>query len=218
MPVHRRRKWRRCRIDVVLCICMQPLTEPQQRYLLFLARRAVEYSFQKASLLQIAPKNVPYPELQKEQGCFVSLHTTAGQLRGCVGCIFPKEPLYLAVIHNALAAAFEDSRFPMLRPVELEKVIFEVSVLTTPQPLVYAGQDQLLSYLSKKHPGIVLRLGDRLATFLPQVWEELLEPVEFLSHLSKKAGLDSGAWRLTDVTMLEYEAQVFCESAPGYFP
>jgi len=39
--------------------------------------------------------------------------------------------------------------------------------------------------------GVILRLGDYQATFLPQVWEELSDFESFFSHLGMKAGIGS---------------------------
>lgn len=194
------------------------LSLEQQKFLIFLARRAVEYSFQKGGKLQLAQKAIPFPELLEKQGCFVSLHTISGQLRGCIGHILPQEFLYQAVIDNALAASFQDPRFEMLAPTELDEVIFEVSVLSVPQNYQYSNPQQLLTFLEQEKPGVVLSLGQDRATYLPQVWQDLLDPQEFLSSLCQKAGLTSSAWQEAGVTIQTYQAQVFAESAPGYFP
>ncbi len=63
--------------------------------------------------------------------------TKHGQLRGCIGQIFPREPLYQAVMSSARSAALEDPRFSPVRPAELPELEIEVSVLTVPKPLAF---------------------------------------------------------------------------------
>jgi AMMECR1 domain-containing protein len=58
----------------------------------------------------------------------------------------------------------------------------------------------------------VLKLGGRGATYLPQVWEQLPDKVEFLDHLSEKAGCAPGDWRKPDTSVLIYHVEAFKES------
>jgi AMMECR1 domain-containing protein len=51
--------------------------------------------------------------------------------------------------------------------------------------------------LARLRPGIdglVLSYGRRRATFLPQVWESLPEPRQFIAQLKLKAGLPADFW------------------------
>ncbi|MDU0347446.1 AmmeMemoRadiSam system protein A, partial [Actinomyces sp. MRS3W] len=98
------------------------------------------------------------------------------------------------VVENAIAAALRDPRFPPVTAAELPSLRLEVSVLTAPQPLDAASEQDVLRRLHPGVDGVVLRLGARRATFLPQVWQELPEPEQFLRQLKRKAGWSPGFW------------------------
>jgi AmmeMemoRadiSam system protein A len=140
--------------------------------------------------------------------------TIKGALRGCIGHILPHEPLYQAVIDNARSAAINDTRFPALTLEELENVHIEVSVLTKPKALQFDGPKDLLAKLRPNIDGVVLHIGGRMATFLPQVWEQLPDKVEFLNHLSTKAGCAATAWQQPGTTIETYQAEAFHEPEP----
>ena len=138
------------------------------------------------------PADVP-PRLQARRACFVTL-TKGGQLRGCIGSIFPQESLYQAVVRRARSAAIEDPRFPPVRPNELEQIEIEVSVLTVPKPLEFASAKELLDKLRPGIDGVVLRVDGQQSTYLPQVWQQLPDRRQFMSELAQKAGLAPDAW------------------------
>lgn len=148
--------------------------------------------------------------LQKKQGSFVTL-TEDGQLRGCIGSITPHRDLLSDIIDNAVSAGFSDPRFLPLAKDELDNVRIEISLLTRPKKLSYKNQADLLRKLGKEKPGIIIQKGPFKATFLPQVWEELPDAKDFLSHLCFKAGLPSGQWQSGKVDVSTYTAEVFHE-------
>jgi hypothetical protein len=150
------------------------------------------------------------PRLSETKGCFVTL-TENGELRGCIGHIMPQEPLYRAVEDNARNAATRDPRFEPVRPDEVKKIKIEISVLTEPQPLSFNSPEDLLNKLEPGEDGVVLRIGPRGATFLPQVWEQLPDKVEFLNHLAQKAGCAPDDWRGRDVSVSIYHVEAFKE-------
>ena len=121
------------------------------------------------------------------------------------------EPLHQAVAENARNAALRDPRFPPVQPDELDKIRIEISVLTEPQPLAFSSPDDLLSKLHPNEDGVLLHIGPRTATFLPQVWAQIPDKVEFLEHLSQKAGCEASAWRGTDVSVSIYHVECFEE-------
>ena len=128
------------------------------------------------------------PELAKERATFVTL-TLGGRLRGCIGSIVPHRPLIDDLVANARAAAFSDPRFAPLSVEEFKKTAVEVSLLSVPQPLAYRDEADLRDKIVPGEDGVIVRLGDRQATFLPQVWEELNDFDLFFGHLCLKAGL-----------------------------
>ena len=124
---------------------------------------------------------------------FVTLKR-AGELRGCIGSVRPVRPLGVDVRANAVAAAFSDPRFPPLAVFEFENVEVEVSLLTADEPIDVVDEDALLARLRPGLDGVILQFGGRRATFLPQVWEALPDPREFLAALKLKAGLPVEFW------------------------
>ncbi len=150
-------------------------------------------------------------KLAQPKGCFVTL-TKGGVLRGCIGNILPKDALYQAVMENARNAALRDPRFDPVRPEEVSQIKIEISVLTVPEPLAFTSPDDLLAKLQPHRDGVLLRIGSRAATFLPQVWEQIPGKVEFLDHLSQKAGCNPSAWRGKDTSVSIYHVECFQEN------
>jgi hypothetical protein len=185
-------------------------TTAERRSLLDLARKAVRESVATGQLPEVAPDSLP-KRFTESKGCFVTL-TERGELRGCIGNIIAQGPLYQAVIENARSAALQDPRFPPVSSIEVDHLEIEVSVLTAPQPLVFASPEELLSKLKPHQDGVVLRIGGRGATYLPQVWDQLPDKIEFLNNLAEKAGCPPDAWRQPGVSVLIYHVEAFKES------
>lgn len=186
------------------------LSEDGQQYLLDLARRTLESVTGGGDLPEPAPGDVPEP-LRQPRACFVTL-TAKGRLRGCIGNLHPGgRPLFRAVMENARSAALNDPRFPELPHSEVAGVHIEISVLGEPRRLEFDSPRQLLERLRPGHDGVILNIGRRQATFLPQVWEQLPDPEEFLRHLSQKAGCDPDAWQESETRVSVYSVQAFEE-------
>lgn len=181
----------------------------ERKFLLELARKAITSVVTSGSLPETSTAAVP-PKLAEKRGCFVTL-TKAGALRGCIGSLVAQDPLYQGVTENARNAALRDPRFPPVAPAELDKIRIEISVLTEPQPLPFSSPDDLLSKLRPNQDGVVLRMGFRTATFLPQVWAQLPDKVEFLNRLAEKAGCEPSAWRGKETTVSVYQVESFEE-------
>lgn len=147
-----------------------------------------------------------HPRLAQAGATFVTL-LRSHQLRGCIGSLEAWRPLREDVHENAIAAAFRDPRFPPLSASEFPGIEIEVSLLTTPEPIGGYNEAQIRDQLRPDIDGAILVAGaDRhhvRATFLPQVWEQLPEPVEFLRHLKRKAGLPDHYWS-SDTRLLRY--------------
>lgn len=156
--------------------------------LLAIARQGIESSLG----ISCSPPEIP-AEAHAPGAAFVTL-TRATQLRGCIGSLEAWRPLHEDVRHNAIAAAFRDPRFPPMAREEWAEVRIEVSVLGAPVLLLVTDEADLLSQLRPEHDGLILELGPRRATFLPQVWESLPQPAQFLAHLKQKAGLPVNFW------------------------
>lgn len=135
------------------------------------------------------------PVLREILSCFVTLYKLkdgSRKLRGCIGTIEARnrETLIENLINNTVLAAFGDSRFEPLDETELETTQIEISILSKPEPISFDTADELFDQIKGK--GVVLRSGFYKATFLPQVWEQIKNPGDFLIHLARKAGMSSG--------------------------
>jgi len=140
-----------------------------------------------------AAKPVKAAWLQEPGASFVTL-TRQGELRGCIGTLEAHRPLGVDVRENAVAAAFRDPRFMPLTRGEFDDVRVEVSVLSPTEPLQVKDESAALAVLRPNIDGVVFEYGHYRSTFLPQVWEQLPKPAEFLAHLKRKAGLPVDFW------------------------
>lgn len=117
---------------------------------------------------------------------FVTLKLN-GELRGCIGSVYPTKPLILDIIDNAKNAAFQDPRFEPLTIEELEGLEISVSILSAIERIDFKDERDLLS---KIHPhGVILVEREKRAVYLPVVWEQLPDKEIFLNSLKEKAGL-----------------------------
>lgn len=157
------------------------------------------------------PLPTPPPAWLAEPGAsFVTL-TTRGALHGCVGSLTARRPLGDDVAENARSAAFRDHRFPPLGADDFAETSIEVSVLSPPEPFDVVDEAQARARLRPGIDGVVLTFDGRRATFLPQVWDKLPDPADFLAHLKLKAGLPASFWdpevRLARYTVIEFHEE-----------
>ncbi|HEX8961673.1 MAG TPA: AmmeMemoRadiSam system protein A [Rhodocyclaceae bacterium] len=172
--------------------------------LLVRARNAIAAEF------GIPPRPEPaHPQLAEPGAAFVTL-TQDGELRGCIGSLEAWRPLDHDVRANACAAAFRDPRFPPLARAELDGTRVEVSLLTRPEPMSFTDEADVLRQLHPGIDGLILEWRGRRGTFLPQVWDSLPEPNDFLVHLKEKAGLPRDFWA-SDVRLSRYEVRKWKE-------
>lgn len=174
--------------------------------LLGLARHAIANHFSAAKLKPLPPD---LPALKMPGACFVTLKSD-GHLRGCIGTLEQHRSLLDDVQANAVAAAFHDPRFLPLAEEELCKTKIEVSLLSPPQPLQFVDQADALRQLRPHIDGVVLVSGDKRSTFLPQVWDQLPNPAEFMAQLKHKAGLPREVWP-SDLQLYRYQVQKWTE-------
>lgn len=144
----------------------------------------------KASILaaingeNFVPDKIP-PVLSQYGASFVTLKLN-GELRGCIGSVYPTKPLVLDILDNAKNAAFQDFRFEPLTMAEFANIEVSISLLSEIQRIPFKDERDLLS---KIYPyGIILAERDRRAVYLPVVWEQLPEREVFLNSLKEKAG------------------------------
>ncbi|WP_310600680.1 AmmeMemoRadiSam system protein A [Desulfobulbus sp.] len=191
------------------------LTPRQGQILVRLARQQIERHLGLAPSRPVTDDDLDQPALQQERGVFVTLHKRKA-LRGCIGSLSGVESIVAGVRRHALNAAFHDGRFQPVTAAELDALEVEVSVLTAPRPLAYENADQLLRLLKPEIDGVILEgPGGAGATFLPQVWQQLPAPEQFLGHLCRKAGMPEGAWGSGRLVISTYQVQSFAESRSG---
>lgn len=183
----------------------------QGQILLSIARSAIS-----GALGRTHQANEDAAWLQEQGACFVTL-TQNQKLRGCIGTLEAYRPLLLDIKANAQAAALRDPRFSALKAAELDKTEVEVSLLSAMQPLQFSGQHEALSQLKPGVHGVVFEFGRNRSTFLPQVWEQLPDVLEFMGHLKYKAGLPHDFWaeeiRLSCYTVSKWKESDLLASA-----
>ena len=183
--------------------------DDERKQLLKLAEAPIRYGLDHQRLLPVTLTD--YPEaLRQPAACFVTLQRH-GELRGCIGSIAARHPLVTDVVHNAWAAAFTDPRFPPLTAGELHELELHISVLTSPQPMCFSSESDLISQLKPGVDGLIIEDQGCRGTFLPSVWESLPKPADFLCHLKMKAGLPPNYWSNT-LQVSCYQTESFGET------
>jgi AmmeMemoRadiSam system protein B/AmmeMemoRadiSam system protein A len=173
---------------------------------LHMARKTLRAYLKSGRVLDDEELGVPASGPWREPyGVFVTLKKD-GALRGCIGHIFPIQPLWRDIRDNAIAAAVRDGRFTPVAAEELDELQLEISVLTHPAAIPGPHDFEV-----GRH-GVVLEARGRRAVFLPQVApEQGWDRATTLSHLARKAGLSIDVWRTPAARLSVFEAQVFAE-------
>ena len=179
------------------------LTEAEAREALKLARRSLEHHVRTGGTLR---PDVEFSEgFMQPCGAFVTLHTKAGALRGCIGHMIGDGPLWELIIELGVAAGTKDPRFPPVTEAELDQIVYEISVLSPMRPI---KPDDVTPGVH----GLYVRRGSHSGVLLPQVaveWEWDRET--FLEQTCRKAGLPEDAWRDPATQIMGFTAQVFHE-------
>jgi MEMO1 family protein len=181
------------------------LSKEDKKQLLALARKSLVYFLQKRRPPEVSELNVTVSDAMKlQRAAFVTLKENS-QLRGCIGDIFPRQPLYKSVISNAINAGVNDWRFSPVTEAECNNITIEISALTPPAPIASPNEIRIGT------DGVVLKKNDYSAVFLPQVAPEQGWNVnQMLTELSLKAGLPPDAWK-EGASFLVFHADVFGE-------
>jgi uncharacterized protein len=185
----------------------QTISNEDRQILLELTRRSIEAAARKRTLPRIRLTDYS-TRLQQNGASFVTL-TTQGALRGCIGTLEAYQPLVMDVVDHAAAAATEDFRFSPVSPAEIQMIAIEISVLTPPVKLKYTLPEDLTAKLTPGEDGVILRDGRLRATFLPQVWDQLPDKTEFLSHLCAKMGAAPSLWKTKNLEVFTYQVEEF---------
>jgi len=167
-------------------------TQEERSLLLKTGRESIKFFLDNQKILPFEAGIFPAHLLEK-RATFVTLKHQ-GKLRGCIGILEAVRPLALDVIHNAHAAAFRDTRFYPLSIKEFEDLDLEISVLSPIEPVEFLNEQDLLGKLRPGTDGLCLEDGMYHGAFLPQMWQQLPVPRDFLNQLKVKAGLPPSYW------------------------
>jgi len=148
-------------------------------------------------------------------GVFVTLNNADG-LRGCIGFPMPDKKLSHGIIDAAIAAATEDPRFSPVKTNELNDIVFEVTILTSPVEITVTDPMEYLEKIKVGRDGLIIRNSFSSGLLLPQVPVEYGWNVEeFLQHTCEKAGLEKDTWKNEKVKIEKFEGIVYKEKTNG---
>ncbi len=166
-----------------------------------LARKSIEKWMDEGSLPDYKPES---EALRSAGAAFVTLKDR-GRLRGCIGHIVARMPLYRSVQEMAVAAAFQDPRFPPVRREELPGLTIEVSVMSPVRTVCDPSEIEV------GRDGLIVSDRGRSGLLLPQVpVEQGWGRDEFLAQTCLKANLPRDAWR-KGAGIYAFRADVFGE-------
>lgn len=158
------------------------------------------------------------PFLRDKSGVFVTLNTYPDKnLRGCIGFPEPVYPLIDALLDAAIASATNDPRFYPVKLKEIDNIVIEVTVLSSPELITGVSGRGYLDAVEIGRDGLIVEKGFYKGLLLPQVpieWNWKKE--EFLSHTCIKAGLPPDSWlNDDDIKIYRFSGQIFSEREPG---
>lgn len=191
------------------------LTDDDGKFLVKLARDTVETFLKTGCTLKVS-KDVPQ-KFYRKCGVFVTINVfDKGEkaLRGCIGYPYPTSSLVEAVCDSAINAATKDPRFPSMTFDELDKCVFEVSVLTPPELIQVGNPKEYIRYIKVGRDGLIVEKGYNRGLLLPQVpveWQWGVE--EFLCQCCMKAGLSPDSWLAMGTKVYKFAAIIFEEQA-----
>lgn len=150
-----------------------------------------------------------------KSGVFVTLNKQDA-LRGCIGYPIPIKKLSEGLVDAAISAATQDTRFSPVNSDELDKITFEVTVLTPPVEIKVEQPSEYLSEIKVGRDGLIVENSYSSGLLLPQVPTEYNWNVEeFLEHTCQKAGLEKDAWKDKDTKISRFEGAIFKEETPN---
>jgi uncharacterized protein (TIGR00296 family) len=190
---------------------LQQITLQEGQKLVQKAREAVELylsNYQK-------PQALAGSIFEKNFGVFVTLNSYPDmELRGCIGFVNPIKKLGESVIESAIAAATNDFRFDPIQKEDLNKIVFEVSVLDKPKLLVCPPEKREQKIKVPKD-GLIIEYGGFSGLLLPQVAAEYkFSPKQFLEAVAQKAGLPARMYLSSSANIYTFGARIFYEESP----
>lgn len=182
------------------------ITASDKDMLLSMARKTLE-EYLKTGKVPDFFKDKPVPEnLKKEAGMFVTLHKN-DNLRGCIGYVLPRGPLFSSVVDLAISSATRDPRFPPVKYDDLKDIHIEISVMSPLKKVENTNE-----IVMGKH-GVYVKKGFNSGLFLPQVATETgWDKETFMAELCRgKAGLPANAWKDKNTEIYIFTADIFGE-------
>lgn len=179
------------------------LTEEQKQKFLKLARTTMEKYINQGIIPKFEDKD---PVFSEHFGAFVTIHNK-GRLRGCIGMIEGRQPVFETIIEMAIEASRNDPRFEPVGPAEIKDIDIEISVLT-PKRRVNS-----IDEIEMGRHGVIVKKGFLSGVYLPQVATETgWSKEKFMESLcSGKAGLAPDAYKDPKTEIYVFEAEVFSE-------
>jgi len=174
----------------------------QKKKLLDIARKTIQNTVTGQKLPEF---KIEDETLKEVYGAFVTIHKN-NNLRGCIGNVIGRGPLYRTVIRMAVEACMHDPRFNPVQPGELGEIDIEISVLSPFEKIKNIEDIQVGVH------GILIRQGFYQGLLLPQVATEYnWTRNEFLEHTCLKAGLGKNCYKDKNCEILIFSATVFGE-------
>lgn len=180
-------------------------------FLLSLARKTIEAKLNNES--KPFPRNYP-KELNKRAGIFVTLYkkqTYGKSLRGCIGLPYPSLSLIEGCIEASISV-MNDPRFPPLELSELNNIIIEISILSSPVEIRIKRPEEYLSKIKIGKDGLIIKKGTASGLLLPQVpLEQKWTIREYLYNICLKAGLNPEDWMDSHSILYKFHTNIFSE-------
>jgi len=189
---------------------------PDGPLLISVARESINRYF-KTKTVVIPPSITEDPRFRRRMGCFVTLkkNDEDKSLRGCIGFPYSTKELSRVLPESAVAAAFDDPRFPPIREIELRELLLEISLLTEPSQIEAKDQRELPKKIEVGKDGLIMKWSFGSGLLLPQVATEYnWDSEEFLCNLSMKAGAPPDQWLVPGTIVYKFNALVFQEESP----
>jgi uncharacterized protein (TIGR00296 family) len=180
-----------------------------------LARKAVEKYLNESVVINADDSY----GISQKAGVFVTVNYLSNNkeyLRGCVGFPLAEKTLYQSVIEAAIAAATQDARFEPINKDDIENIIFEVSVLSTPEKIEVQNPKDYKNHIKIGRDGLILKCKYGSGLLLPQVPVELNWDIdEYLANICYKAGAPPDAWLMPESQLYKFGAIIYKEFEPN---
>ena len=188
------------------------ISDPEGIELVKMARKAVTEFLKNNSKISDDEFNLRF---NFSSGVFVTLNKQ-DSLRGCIGYPIPIKKLSEGLIDAAISAAIHDTRFNPVTADELDKIVFEVTVLTPPIEIKVKQPSEYLTEIKVGRDGLIVENAYTSGLLLPQVPTEYgWNTEEFLEYTCQKAGLEKDAWKNNDTKISRFQGVIFKEEWPN---